>query len=73
MIRRCYLEADAGDQESFLQAISGPDGQPIAGELRRFRGIMPATPEGWSVWLPAKPDVSNERDLAGRRDKSPAG
>jgi Protein of unknown function (DUF2491) len=69
-IHRCYLEADAGDEESFLQAIGGPDGQPIAGELRLFRlfrEIMPATPEEWSVWLPANPDDPNERYLVGYR------
>jgi hypothetical protein len=69
-IHRCYLEAEAGDEESFLQAISGPDGVPIAGELRLFRlfrEMMPATPEEWSVWLPANPDDPNERYLVGYR------
>ena len=68
-IHRCYLEADAGE-ESFLQAITGPDGQPIAGELRLFRlfrEITPVTPEEWSVWLPADPDDPNERYLVGYR------
>jgi hypothetical protein len=39
--------AEEGD-ESFLQAITGRDGQPIAGELRLFRlfrEIMPANQE----------------------------
>jgi len=69
VIHRCHLEADAGE-ENFLQAITGPDGQPIAGELRLFRlfrEIMPATPEEWSVWLPANPDDPNERYLVGYR------
>ena len=68
-IHRGYLDAEGGE-ESFLQAISGPDGQPIAGELRLFRlfrEIMPATPEEWSVWLPADPDDPNERYLVGYR------
>ena len=42
----------------------------IAGELpllRLFREIMPATPEEWSAWLPADPDVPNERYLVGYR------
>jgi hypothetical protein len=69
-VHRYYLDAEAGDEESFLQAITGPDGQPIAGELRLFRlfrEIMPATPEEWSVWLPANPDDPNERYLVGYR------
>jgi hypothetical protein len=68
-IHRCYLDAEGG-AESFLQAISGPDGEPIAGELRLFRlfrEIMPATPEEWSVWIPANPDDPNERYLVGYR------
>jgi hypothetical protein len=69
-IHRSYLDSDAAGDESFLQAITGPDGQPIAGELRLFRlfrEIMPATPEEWSVWLPANPDDPNERYLVGYR------
>ena len=31
-IHRCYLDADAGE-ESFLQAITGPDRQPITSSL----------------------------------------
>jgi hypothetical protein len=68
-IHRCYLDAEAGE-ESFLQTITGPDGQPIAGELRLFqlfREIMPATPEEWSVWLPANPDDPSECYLVGYR------
>jgi Protein of unknown function (DUF2491) len=68
-IHRCYLDAGEGE-ESFLQAIGGPDGQPIAGELRLFRlfrEIMPANQEEWSVWLPANPDDPNERYLVGYR------
>jgi hypothetical protein len=68
-IHRCYLDAEEGE-ESFLQAISSPDGQPIAGELRLFRlfrEITPATQEEWSVWLPANPDDPNERYLVGYR------
>ena len=68
-IHRCYLDTGAGE-ESFLQAITGPDGQPIAGELRLFRlwrEIMPASQEEWSVWLPANPGDPNERYLVGYR------
>jgi hypothetical protein len=68
-IHRFYIDSDAGE-ENFLQAITGPDGRPIAGELRLFRlfrEIMPATPEEWSVWLPANPDDPNERYLVGFR------
>jgi len=68
-IHRCYLDGDAGE-ENFLQAITGSDGQPVAGELRLFRlfrEIMPATPEEWSVWVPNNPDDPNERYLVGYR------
>jgi hypothetical protein len=68
MIHRFYLD-DPGE-EIFLQAVTGADGQPIAGELRLFRlfrEITPATEEEWTVWLPANPDDPNERYLVGYR------